>query len=240
MRTLLTQGQGLLAHDAGEELTKKILGGIMTTPLLIGVGGRLAAGKDTVADHLVEKLQFKKLNMSEPLARALEILNPVISIDDDGYRVRYGRLLAEAGYTAAKQHPEVRRLLQVLGTEVGRNLIGENTWVDIAARTIDEERHIRRQAVVITGIRFKNELEMIRRRGGILLFIERPDMGGASSHASETTLQPRDFDEIIVNAGSLEQLYKKVDVQFDDWYRLGRLRQQVDAAELDIWPIYDN
>jgi hypothetical protein len=232
MRSLRPAGQGVLARRQ-DELTKKILGGIMTAPLLIGIGGRLAAGKDTVGDHLVDTHGFKKLFMSDPLAQALELLNPIIGVDYDGYRVRYARLAAEVGYTAAKQHPEVRRLLQTLGTEVGRNLIGENTWVDIAARNIDEERHINRQAIVITGIRFKNELEMIRKRGGILLFVERPDMGNQSSHASEITLQPRDFDDIIVNAGSLEQLYAKVDKAYAGWARTGKLREQL---ELDIWP----
>ena len=50
-------------------------------------------------------------------------------------RVTYREAIEERGYTEAKaEFPEVRRLLQVFGTEVGRDLFGENVWVDIMKR----------------------------------------------------------------------------------------------------------
>lgn len=209
-------------------------------PTLIGIGGALAAGKDTVGDHLVAKHGFTKLFMSDPLARALELLNPVLEVDHDGYKTRYSRLLAEVGYTKAKEHPEVRRLLQVLGTEVGRNLIGENTWVDIAGRSIDEQLLGARRSVVITGIRFRNELEMIRRRGGILLYVSRPAAATSSSHASETSLKSSDFDETVLNAGSLKDLYDYVDLKLPSWSSVKAHRTRRKDLELDIWPVYDH
>jgi hypothetical protein len=211
-------------------------------PALIGIGGALAAGKDTVADHLVAKHGWKKHWMSEPLNDALLTLNPVIEIDNDHFKVRYARLVSEVGYTAAKEHPEVRRLLQVLGTEVGRNMIGEDTWVDIAGRKIDDSRLAERRDVIITGVRFKNELTMIKQRGGILLYVDRPGRSSTvhAAHASENSLTKDDFDVVVDNIGTLENLYDIVDMEIGTWSSRAALNSRQRDLELDIWPSYDH
>jgi hypothetical protein len=208
----------------------------MTT--LIGIGGALRAGKDTIADHLVGGYLFKRHQMSDPLAEALLVLDPIIFYDG---RQRYSELVAEVGYTEAKKNPEVRRLLQTLGTEIGRQMIGENTWVDIAARNIDEDRHIYRRDVVITGIRFKNELDMIRSRGGVLLYVRRPalETSSSSAHASETSLTEEDFDEVVVNDGSIADLEDKVDLELASWRSVPAQRSKNDDLMLDFGTRYD-
>jgi hypothetical protein len=45
---------------------------------IIGIGGKLRSGKDTVADHLVSAHGFTKLGTSSPLLRAALVLDPVI------------------------------------------------------------------------------------------------------------------------------------------------------------------
>lgn len=223
----------------------------MPYPLLIGIGGRLAAGKDTVADRLVDKYGFRKHWMSEALNDAMLKLNPVIKIDDDGYHVRYARLVAEAGYTAAKNHPEVRRLLQVFGTEIGRRMLGENTWVNLVAQKIDDSRYVDHRPVVVTGIRFPNEIKMIRERGGILLFVTRPELVGTSAHASETSVEERDFHDVLINGGSLEDLYDTVAQSLPLWSNNGVLFQQYQPKRKPLewgssafrgaeWPQYDH
>lgn len=153
-------------------------------PILIGLGGKLRAGKDALADRLVSNYGFEKLNMSDPLAKALYTLNPWIpttelEIQDDGSSIggfaRYRDISDAIGYTETKKNLEARRLLQALGTEVGRDQISETIWTDIAARHIEE---IRSQGVpvAITGIRYPNELEMIRAAGGIAIWMERPEV----------------------------------------------------------------
>src|SRR5690349_22289773 len=111
---------------------------------IVGIGGRLAAGKDTVADYLVGK-GWLKFGMSDPLHEAMLRLNPIVSSepyisyeDHYGYKewstseVTYQSATDDLGYTEAKAaYPEYRRLLQAFGTEVVRELIGDNVWVDI-------------------------------------------------------------------------------------------------------------
>ncbi len=195
---------------------------------LIGLGGRLRAGKDAVGDYLEEKHGYTKLGMSDALNEALLALNPWIpstvphSIVKDGNEYYYPRferyvdLHAKVGYVEAKKNPEVRRLLQALGTEVGRNMISPSVWVDIAERKIQELR-AQGKPVVITAVRFPNEVDMVNRLGGTTVWIERDtEARGASdevinAHASETSVQAYMFEYVIGNHGTLEELGENVE-----------------------------
>lgn len=187
------------------------------TATVIGLGGRLRAGKDEVADHLVREHGFVKIGMSDALHRAMMVLDPIIELEvpsafSNGYpRVRrYSDIIKRRGYVEAKKVLEVRRLLQRLGTEVGRDIIGENVWVDITASTIAS--HLRGgRSVVVTGIRFSNELRMIFQFAGRAIWVERPDesaASGAARHASENGVTPEMFDQVLLNDGTLADLHR--------------------------------
>lgn len=191
---------------------------------LIGIGGLLYAGKDAVSDHLVDKHDWVKLGMSDPLNDALLAINPYIPINVregdlrehlNGEFVPYTRLYEELGYVESKLNGEVRRLLQALGTEVGRNMIGENVWIDIAVRRFEALRD-QGYDVIVTGMRFPNELDAITDSGGQLWWVSRPGVGGGSGgagvHASENSVSPHDFDVVIPNVGDLDDLYLQTEL----------------------------
>lgn len=193
-------------HALAVALGKEILSEPVL-PDLIGLGGLLRSGKDTFADYLVEGHGYVKLNMSEPLHEAMMTLDPIVN---EGYdHITYSELIGRVGYTEAKKNPEVRRLLQVLGTEIGRKMFGENVWVDLAGKRIDELR-AEGKPVVITGLRYPNEIEMIRSRKGRAAWVDR---GGkpTSDHPSENSVKAADFDFAIDNTGSLNDLYATAD-----------------------------
>jgi hypothetical protein len=188
---------------------------------LIGIGGKLRSGKDTVADYLVEKHGWVKLGMSDPLDVALRRENPWVRIEpgepsNSGKRVKwmlYFDLRAKMDYVTAKQISDVRRLLQGLGTEVGRNLIGENTWVNVADNMIYDLLSEGKK-VIITGVRFPNEIAMIGKyEVGQAWYVQRDVETSAdhAAHASETSVSAEDFSVVIDNRGTLEELYKTVD-----------------------------
>jgi hypothetical protein len=174
---------------------------------LIGLGGRFASGKDEVADELVRNHGFVKVGMSEVLHQALLALDPIVdSFCDEP--VRYSEEIADIGYVKAKENPEVRRLLQALGTEVGRNMLGENIWVDATeARIVELWSDGKR--VVLTGVRYPNELRMVSKLDGDLVWIERPGYSNTGTHASENSVWEGDFHRTIRNDGTLEDLYEK-------------------------------
>lgn len=206
---------------------------------IIGIGGKLASGKDAISDHLVEKHGWVKLGMSDALAEALYVLNPWIPTglglepkrkqnfaklvtwlsNPWGQKVewtavsRYQELFDRDGYVKVKEIPEVRRLLQILGTEVGRRIISESTWTDIVVRRAKEAAKTA-PGVIITGIRFENELGMITDElGGELWWVDRPSLNATvnAGHSSENSVSSVDFERVIRNDGTLEDLYEKVD-----------------------------
>lgn len=216
-------------------------------PPLIGFGGALAAGKDTVADYIVEKHEAVKVNMSTPLVEAMLALDPLIEHhvpgtnipwSGTGRYIRYRELHETVGYVAAKKNPEVRRLYQVLGTEVGRDIISQNVWVDIAAKTIQQHR-AEGFPVVITGIRFENEQQMIRQLGGTLVYVTRGTEGTTGAHASETSVRAEDFDITIENLGTLEALYASAETL---WTSVAPRRSQqwlLNTADNEHATVYD-
>lgn len=181
---------------------------------IIGIGGRLRSGKDTVADYLVERYGFTKLGMSDPLLKAALVLDPIVTSETDElnydvYPIRLSEVVETQGYVAAKEIPEVRRFLQVLGTDFGRYMIGENVWVNMAANAIAETEG----DVVITGLRFPNETQMIGDLNGETWWIDRSltTDEALARHASENGVNSRMFDLTIENTGTLEGLYLSVD-----------------------------
>ena len=194
---------------------------------LIGLGGKLRAGKDAVGDYLEEKHDFVKLGMSDALNEALLKLNPWIPVPSgmsaDVTYLPYAHIHEMYGYVEAKKNPEVRRLLQVLGTEVGREMIDQDVWVKIAEKKI-LEHWANGKSVVITAMRFPNEIEMLERLSGITAWVERPDAERLSNgpesqdagvtpestteagrrshraihaHASENSVSANDFQAVI-------------------------------------------
>lgn len=185
---------------------------------LIGLGGRLRSGKDVVADRLVAEHGYVKFGMSDALHEAMLAIDPIISavgaanfMDNVELETwRYSEAISEYGYVRTKElFPEARRLLQNLGTEVGRNMIGEHTWVQVMARKIDDHRGAG-HPVVVTGIRFPNEIQMIEELGGQAVWIDRPGIQApterAAAHASENSVSEGDFAYVIRNNTTLEAL----------------------------------
>lgn len=177
--------------------------------MIIGLSGVARSGKDTVADHLVETYGFRKVSFADPIREALYRLNPDIELD--GYDMKLASAVRLLGWEKLKDaSSSIRGLMQRMGTEVGREMFGENIWVDTALKGITPEDNI-----VITDVRFPNEADAIQATGGKLWRIERPGVGPVNSHLSESALDAYDFPTKLANEGSIEDLWKKVDLELD-------------------------
>jgi hypothetical protein len=176
--------------------------------MIIGLSGYARSGKDTVAQYLIDEYGFAKYAFADPIKKAMYILNPKL-----GDLKTYREMVDEYGLEVSKSaSQEVRRLLQVFGTEVGRNIFGENIWVDLCLNSIHSNR------AVISDVRFPNEADKIKERGGVVWRVNRPQVNALNSHASETSLDDYDFDCIIDNSGTLESLYLSVNTAIVEKY----------------------
>jgi hypothetical protein len=168
--------------------------------MIIGLSGYARSGKDTVAELLCLNYGYKRISFADPMRQAILTLNPKI---DSITHVSH--LVEDYGWDFAKQNPEVRRLLQVFGTEIGRKMFGENVWVDMAFKQIEPDAK-----VVIADVRFPNEGDAIKSRGGKVIRVNRHNHSAVNSHKSEIAMDNYMFDHVIYNDGTLDDLAENV------------------------------
>lgn len=217
--------------------------------MIIGLGGKLRSGKDTVADYLVEHHGFLKLGMSDDSLHQfvlrqnpwVEIQKPFLKFWTRRTYARYRDVVAAQGYVEAKKNPDLRRLLQLTGTEAGRDVVGEDIWTGVIRR----KALATTQPVVITGIRYPNELEMLRELEATPVWVSRPESPSkaldprskvsgprrgrkavhvapeASQHSSEVSLSEHYFDIALENDSDLAHLYRETDRLVTELRELG-------------------
>jgi hypothetical protein len=167
---------------------------------VIGLCGYAGAGKDEAAKGLTGNGsgRWTRVSFADPVRESLRALDPIV-----GGGNYLSSEIETWGWNEAKQCPEVRRLLQRLGTEAGRDIHGWDCWVSIARRKIDAAGD-----VVLTDVRFPNEAALVREYRGKIVRIERPGVGPKNDHSSERL----DFesDLRIVNDGTVEDLHRTI------------------------------
>ena len=181
--------------------------GVLTPRVeILGLSGWARNGKDTVADHLISKYGYERISFAAPMKEALYRLNPKITINNVvSTPIRIG--VDIYGWDDLKTHgPEVRELLQRFGTEVGREMFGEDFWVNAAIDSIEDGSR-----VVVSDVRYPNEADAIKKLGGEVWRVVRPGFGAANGHASEHALNNYEFDYILDNNSGMELLYDSVD-----------------------------
>lgn len=169
--------------------------------MIVGLSGYARAGKNEAARGL-DLLGFQTVAFADKLREFLYALNPYVNPG-----IRLQQVIDEYtwdGYKETHFGPEIRGLLQRLGTDCGRNLISDTIWIDA---TLD---HVGAQDIVVADCRFPNEARAIQKRGGIVVRIEKPGIGPVNEHPSETALDNWEFDRIINNNGTIGELHRRI------------------------------
>ncbi len=179
----------------------------MAKPIqIIGLTGYAGSGKDTVRNILESDHGFTGMAFADPIRSMVYALfnTAEISVDHMHERELKEKVIQEIGAS-------YRMLAQTLGTEWGRS-IHPDFWTRIAASKIDETRNhaFGEIGFVISDVRFPNEVEMIRSRGGQIWRIDRPGIDPVRQHASEDHVASMTADRIIDNSGSIDALWCKV------------------------------
>jgi hypothetical protein len=155
------------------------------------------SGKTTVATFLQHQ-GYERVPFADPLkAMVAQFLQGLGYRQDEAQRLVH----IDKGATIPLLGVTVRHLLQTLGTEWGRTCIAPDVWLKCWAAEA-----IRHPLVVVDDVRFPNEAQLLKDMGGELWLIERPGLTDASGHASEGGLAGWEFDRVIVNGGTIEEL----------------------------------
>lgn len=146
--------------------------------VLIGLSGAGGSGKDYLAKkYLVDRHGF--LNFSLAWHFKVEACAQGLGDHEEVFHTK---------------PPHIRTVLQIMGTELGRERYGENWWTNM---TLSWIRHLHSEwgfeHWVIPDVRFPNEATAIRDCGGKVYRIvsdtpNRADKDGIKNHASETSL----------------------------------------------------
>lgn len=207
---------------------------------LIGLSGKIQSGKDTVFDIINKKegFIFENKKFADKIKDIVCILIGCTreQLEDHNFKSTplgkewdslpsYRWAFPNHQYDTKHTTMTPRLMLQLIGTECGRDIIHPNIWVN--ALFSEYKRHHMEGIYpdwIVTDVRFINEIAAIRERGGIVIRIDRPcglcddmDFNGCStchsttSHLSETCLDNyNEFDYRIINDGSLEDLQSSV------------------------------
>lgn len=162
-------------------------------PFVIGVTGKARSGKDTLSEHLYTRLGFdcNRAAFADPVKDMLR----AIGIDDiEGYKEEVHPLL---GVTS-------RKMMQTLGTEWGREAIGEDTWINLT-----KEKGKGKKFLVISDVRFENEANFVRENGILLHVTGRGGIKGFHKSESGVKFQLGDFR--IDNGYDIEYLFSQAD-----------------------------
>lgn len=188
--------------------------------MLIGVVGLIGSGKGTVSDRLEQKHNFRK----DSFARSLkDAVSSMFNWDRDMLEGKTDQS------RAWREKPDVfwskrfgkdvtpRWVLQYFGTEVMRQGMHDAIWIDSCMARYDGK------PTVIADTRFENEIKIIREMGGSILLVKRgqdPDwftdyvegnVVPKNVHLSEYAWAKSEYDHLITNDGTLEDLHSKID-----------------------------
>ena len=197
----------------------------LDAPALVGLVGYAGAGKDEVARVITGESGFEgecvRVAFADALRRIALAINPILRLPTGppqfSLHEQLAGIVGELGWERAKREfPAVRNFPQAIGTEVGREVLGENVWVDLAMKKADEAFSSGARCVVITDVRFENEVEAIRTRGGKILLVSRPGVGPVNGHVSEMLPAIVVPDGVVHNDGSLKDLRWRVADALED------------------------
>ena len=179
--------------------------------------------------HRFIRPKYKKLAFADPLKKMLSVLlnEPYESFNNRAFKecymvdlenltIHYGiecmsdskfnRMVKTLDPELSKSVLTIRQLMQYFGTEISQRFFGRRVWINSTLKHCTGP-------TIISDLRFKEEYNAIKERNGITIFIYRPGYE-FGQHASEKEMEElynnSQYDHVIINNGSLQQLFNSV------------------------------
>lgn len=193
--------------------------------MIIGIAGRLGAGKTTVAKVLEEKgfvkisfaaklkemvselYEFDITSLNDPVLKNMQLENPLIWNKEVATKLKKlaGIPVDDLVYPFTTQLYSRREALQFIGTEVLRGY-DRNYHIRSTLHGLDPKNDY-----YLDDVRFEDEVAAIRIREGECLFVIRPSNFNLSEHSSETSLRWANFLHHYINDTPLEKAKPKIE-----------------------------
>jgi hypothetical protein len=207
----------------------------MNTQQIIGLIGFIGCGKGTVAQILVQNYNFRQDSFASSLKDvAASIFDwPRYLLEGDTKESREWRELVDPWWEKELSIPNFspRLALQLMGTDVLRNHFHNDIWF---LTLQNRYRKVPDKSVVVSDVRFLNELGFIKKNNGILIRVNRgvlPEWYSCAAdanagnldaleimkskyshiHSSEWSLCGTVADFEINNNGTISDLYNEIE-----------------------------
>jgi hypothetical protein len=199
--------------------------------MIIGVCGFIGSGKDTIADYLTNFHGFRRESFANSLKDAVaQVFGwDRTMLEGRTKSAREWREQVDPWWSERLGMPHLtpRWVLQYWGTEVCRQGFHDDMWI----ASLENKLRNSTDNVVISDCRFPNEIKSIKDAGGIVIRVKRgpePDWYdsalGANSgiipeqellkklgiHASETAWVGTEFDHVLDNNNTIDDLFAQV------------------------------
>jgi hypothetical protein len=200
---------------------------------IIGVTGLIGSGKDTIADYLTNFHEYRRESFASTLKDAVSSVFgwDRTMLEGRTKEAREWREQVDPWWAERLNMPHLtpRWVLQYWGTEVCRKAFHDDIWI----ASLENKLRTSKDNIVISDCRFPNEIASIRNAGGTIITVQRGELPewyyGLSSMAYKTTPETRadyrrkfgvhasewawvgtEFDYIVDNNGSIQDLYDQV------------------------------
>jgi hypothetical protein len=198
------------------------------------VCGFIGSGKDTVADYLTNFHGFRRESLANSLKDAVaQVFGwDRTMLEGRTKTAREWREQPDLWWADRLGIPDLtpRWVLQYWGTEVCRRAFHDDIWI----ASLENKLRNSKDDIVISDCRFPNEIQSIKHAGGKVVRVVRgpepewynlaldSNNGSESAnimlmklsiHASETAWVGTNFDAVVDNNGTLDQLYQQLKTQ---------------------------
>jgi hypothetical protein len=199
--------------------------------MIVGFVGFIGSGKDTAADYLVNFHGFRRDSFANTLKDAVANVFgwDRTLLEGRTAEARAWREEVDPWWAERLDMPNLtpRWILQYWGTEVCRQGFHDDIWI----ASVENKMRKTTDNIVISDVRFPNEIRAIHNAGGIVIWVQRGELpswhiiaakannGDAFAaeklkalgvHASETAWVGGKIDHIISNNTSIDELYEQI------------------------------
>lgn len=204
---------------------------------IIGIVGFIGAGKDSIADYLVKRYLFQRESFAMTLKDAVSSIFgwDRIKLEGKTEADRHWREQIDPWWSERLNIHNLtpRLILQQWGTEVCRYGFHDQIWI----ASLENKLRQTSSNIVISDCRFPNEIKSIKDSNGLIVrvirgnepswynlalsannpsdpnsFLAKNELKNIGVHPSEWAWVGSDFDFVVYNNGTLEDLYRKIDI----------------------------
>lgn len=208
--------------------------------MIIGVCGFIGTGKDTIADYLVNVHEFRRESFAGTLKDAVSAVFgwDRLMLEGRTKASREWREQVDPWWAQRLGMPALtpRYILQYWGTEVCRRGFHDDIWI----ASLENKLRTAQDNIVVSDCRFPNEIRGIREAGGHVIWVQRGPLPEwydcalrenttpeddqwlledaeelmaqkyPAVHASEWSWIGTEFDRVIKNDGTMDELYSDI------------------------------